>query len=236
MSVYAYISDSRPDHRPEPPLFYARPDTWERFRYLVLAEQFRDLFSPLRRPVRRLRAEVADATGVLSRQFMVPAGCWPRSAPRSWPRATCGRSLFMLLLVLPNVIYSMNFRDGDIDRYYMLDRAGRRDHDRRGSQRRGGDRGARHGRCQPPLLRLPGPPARGDRHRRAAARAPPPCCPRRPAGPATGAHEQSANRDADAWVASVHDVLPPNAVVDQLVELQHAALVPPLGPRASGRT
>ena len=26
---------------PEPPLFYARPDTWERFRYLVLAEQFR---------------------------------------------------------------------------------------------------------------------------------------------------------------------------------------------------
>ena len=48
-------------------------------------------------------------------------------------------------------------------------RAGRRDHDRRRGQRRGGDRGPRHGRCQPPLLRLPGPPARGDRHRRAGA-------------------------------------------------------------------
>ena len=29
---------------PEPPLFYARPTTFERFRYLVFAEQFKDLF------------------------------------------------------------------------------------------------------------------------------------------------------------------------------------------------
>ena len=32
-----------------------------------------------------------------------------------------------------------------------------------GCQRRGGDRGARHGRCQPALVRLPRPPARGHR-------------------------------------------------------------------------
>ena len=40
---YAYIV-VRALVDPEPPLFYARPDTWERFRYLVFAEQFRDLF------------------------------------------------------------------------------------------------------------------------------------------------------------------------------------------------
>ena len=38
-------------HRPEPPLFYAHPDNRERFRYLVFAEQFRDLFEDFSSPL-----------------------------------------------------------------------------------------------------------------------------------------------------------------------------------------
>ncbi|HEX2142497.1 MAG TPA: DUF2723 domain-containing protein, partial [Candidatus Limnocylindria bacterium] len=49
MAVYAYIP-IRALTPPEPPLFYARPTTLERFRYLVFAEQFRDLFDPFSEP------------------------------------------------------------------------------------------------------------------------------------------------------------------------------------------
>ena len=57
MSVYAYIP-IRAVIPPEPPLFYARPNTLERFRYLVFAEQFHDLFNPLDQPVLQLRRQM----------------------------------------------------------------------------------------------------------------------------------------------------------------------------------
>ena len=65
MSVYAYIP-IRALIPPEPPLFYARPNTFERFRYLVFAEQFHDLFDPLANPFANFGAKWADASGVLS--------------------------------------------------------------------------------------------------------------------------------------------------------------------------
>ena len=47
---YAYIY-LRAIIPPEPPLFYAHPNTLDRFRYLVFAEQFHDLFNPLTNPL-----------------------------------------------------------------------------------------------------------------------------------------------------------------------------------------
>ena len=212
MSVYAYIP-LRALIPPEPPLFYARPDTFERFRYLVLAEQFHDLFSPLANPFADFGAKWTDASGVLSRQFIGPG----------WLMAAVGASilaardlrafLFMLLLVLPNVIYSMNYVDGDIARYYMLTVLV----------------GAIMIGVGVSAVAATAARAMADASRRSFA-----CLGRRRVAIATGTlllgaaallpaasllaryperAEQGANRDADAWVESVHDALPANAVV-----------------------
>ena len=58
IAVFAYIR-LRAITDPEPPLFYAHPDTWERFRYLVFAEQFHNLFTATSAiPLGRLRRQV----------------------------------------------------------------------------------------------------------------------------------------------------------------------------------
>ena len=119
ISTYAYIY-LRAVIPPEPPLFYAHPNTFERFRYLVFAEQFHDLFDPLTSPLYNLGLKWADAEALLEQQFIGPG----------WLMAAIGASVlaardlkafaFLGLLVLANVAYSMNFIDGDIARYYML--------------------------------------------------------------------------------------------------------------------
>jgi hypothetical protein len=212
MSVYAYIP-IRAVVPPEPPLFYARPDTFERFRYLVLAEQFHDLFDPLADPFANFGAKWTDASGVLSRQFIGPG----------WLMAAVGASilaardlrafLFMLLLVLPNVIYSMNYVDGDIARYYMLTALV----------------GAIMIGVAVSAVGAWSARALADASRRWCG-----CLGRRRVAIAAGAlvlavaallpaggllatypprAEQGANRDADRWVASVHAALPEDAVV-----------------------
>jgi hypothetical protein len=115
--------------------------------------------------------------------------------------------------VVANVVYSMNFRDGDIDRYYMPTVV-----------------------AVAPLLGVAfaalgsmSASAVAESSRRLAASV---VARRRLAAAAGGlvialgsilsiaglvtgyeAHDQSHNRDADAWVESVHEALPPNAVV-----------------------
>jgi Protein of unknown function (DUF2723) len=212
MAVYAYIP-IRALIPPEPPLFYARPNTFERFRYLVFAEQFRDLFNPLSEPFANLGAKWTDASRVLTRQFIGPG----------WLMAAVGASilaardlrafLFMLLLVLPNLIYSMNFVDGDIARYYMLTVLV----------------GAIMIGVGVSAVVAAAARAMADASRRSLS-----CLGRRRVAIATGAlmlsaaavlpvwslvsryperAEQGSNRDADRWVASVHQALPENAVV-----------------------
>jgi hypothetical protein len=119
IGTYAYIY-LRAIIPPEPPLFYAHPNTLERFRYLVFAEQFHDLFDPLTSPLYNLGLKWADAEAVLQQQFVGPG----------WLIAAIGASVlaardlrafaFLGLLAVANVVYSMNFIDGDIARYYML--------------------------------------------------------------------------------------------------------------------
>ncbi len=119
LAVYAYIP-IRALTPPEPPLFYARPTTFERFRYLVFAEQFQDLFRPFDAPLADLGFKWADAERVLERQFVGPGWLLAGVGAAVLAARRFGALVFLGLLVAGNVVYSMNFRDGDIDRYYML--------------------------------------------------------------------------------------------------------------------
>ena len=178
----------------------------------------RDLFARLpRAAVGLLEKFRLDARRVLAAQFSRPAGCSSPSARRSWPSAALEDVRRALPLRRRNVLYSMNFRDGDIDRYYMptivvlAPLIGVAVAPSAATRALGPRR-----RWAGVLLR--GEPAsrrRGSRplRRRSwswrSGRALP------SAALVTGyeAHDQSANRDADDWVASVHAQLPPNAVV-----------------------
>ena len=198
---------------PEPPLFYARPDTWERFRYLVFAEQFSGLFREFRAPLSDLPDKFADVRRVLSVQFVPPGWLLVALGAAIVAARSLGTFAVLLLFVFGNVVYSMNFNDGDIDRYYMptvavlapllgvaiatvgaacaraVAEVGRRLFTTVQARRR--------------LAVLAGGVI-------VALGAGVPY-----ASLVTGyeAHDASTNRDADAWVASVHDLLPPNAVV-----------------------
>jgi hypothetical protein len=119
MSTYAYIP-IRAALEPEPPLFYARPDTWERFRYLVFAEQFESLFQNFERPFARLGPKWAHAESVLELQFFGPGWLLAAFGAATTAVRRPGAFVFLGLVIAANVVYSMNFEDGDIDRYYMV--------------------------------------------------------------------------------------------------------------------
>jgi hypothetical protein len=118
LAAYAYIP-IRAAIDPEPPLFYARPETWERVRYLIFAEQFEPLFDEFNTPFSDLPAKIDDVRRVLEPQLFGPG----------WLLAAVGASFlaarrpaafaFLGLVFVADVFYSMNFRDGDIDRYYL---------------------------------------------------------------------------------------------------------------------
>lgn len=118
LSVYLYIP-IRAAIDPEPPLFYARPDNWERLRYLIFAEQFSGLFSNFSDPLGDFGAKWDKAATVLGAQFPAPA--WLLVGVGAivviWRRL--GVAVFFGIIAVVNIIYSMNFIDGDIDRYYM---------------------------------------------------------------------------------------------------------------------
>jgi hypothetical protein len=119
MVVYAYIP-IRALTPPEPPLFYARPTTLERLRYLVFAEQFHTLFDPFRAPFDNLGGRWADAERVLARQFIGPGWLVAALGASVLAARQAGAALLLGLLVVANVGYAMHYNDGDIDRYYML--------------------------------------------------------------------------------------------------------------------
>ncbi|HEX3220375.1 MAG TPA: DUF2723 domain-containing protein [Candidatus Limnocylindria bacterium] len=212
ISVYGYIY-LRAIIPPEPPLFYAHPNTFERFRYLVFAEQFHTLFDPLSSPLYNLGLKWADAEALLQQQFVGPG----------WLMAAIGASIlaardlrafaFLALLVLANVVYSMNFVDGDIARYYMLSvliasvcigiglsaiSAAAARAVAEAGRRAWGMIGRRRGAVMAGALVL-------------AAGA------MLPLGGLLSLYperaEQGSNRDADLWVSSVYSALPQNSVI-----------------------
>ena len=209
---YAYIV-IRSQINPDPPLFYARPETFERLRYLIMAEQFSGLFDGFGAPLADLGLKWQQTEQILGRQFAGPG--WLLAAVGAAILAVRRRGAFFMLLlaVLANVFYSMNFRDGDIDRYYMPTLVAT-------APLLGVALGAIGALCASAVA---------ESSRRLSATL---GTRRRLAGVAGAtvvslgsllaaaslvggyaAHDQSQNRDADAWVASVHRALPPNAVV-----------------------
>jgi hypothetical protein len=212
LSLYGYIY-LRAIVDPEPPLFYARPDTWEQFRYLVFAEQFRDLFEDFSQPLAEFWSKWNGAERVLAAQLPVPG--WLVVAAGAASLAVRRPSVLFFLgpIVVANIVYAMNFRDGDIDRYYLPTIA-----------------------VTMPLLGVAlaaigaaVASAVGEVAFRSLATR---TARRRLATAAAGivlvlgallpsaslvtgyaAHDQSQNREADAWVASVHAQLPPNSVI-----------------------
>ena len=195
---------------PEPPLFYARPTTWEGFRYLVFAEQFHGLFDSS--PLDFLASKWEKASTVLAAQLVGPGWLLAAMGAATLIVRRPGPAAFLALLAVANVFYAMNFQDGDIDRYYLLTAlvacvlVGVAAATLAGAAARAIAEATRH------TLALGG--------RRWAARV---------AGglvvglaallPLTAlvtlyeVRDQSANREADLWVASVYRALPQDAVI-----------------------
>jgi hypothetical protein len=209
---YAYIY-LRAIIDPAPPLFYAHPNNWENFRYLVFAEQFHDLFQDFSSPLAGLGAKWDVTERVLAAQFplvgwlLVAAGAAILAVRRLEALAFFG------LVTVATVLYAMNFDDGDIDRYYLptiavaapligvalaflgatvasaVGEIGRRFDAGRIARRRLASVAAASvvalGALLPAMAVVSG----------------------------YRSHDQSQNRSADAWVASVYEHLPPNAVL-----------------------
>ncbi len=209
--TYLYIP-IRANIPPEPPLFYAHPRDWEGFRYLVFAEQFHGLFDQFVNPLDSLAAKWDKAESVLAAQLVGPGWLVAGIGAAALAVRRFGVFAFLALLVIANVFYAMNFEDGDIDRYYLLTTlvAGVLVGVAVAAVAGAGARAIAE------ATRRTLDPA----GRRAAARI---------AGgavlalaallPATAlvtryeVRDQSGNREADRWVASVHRALPEGSVI-----------------------
>ena len=117
LATYLYIP-IRALTPPEPPLFYARPDTLDRIRYLIFAEQFHSLFD-FSNVIGSIGDKWPDASVVLGRQYLGPG--WVLAAVGAATLAVrhLGAFVFLGLIVVADIVYSMNFNDGDINRYYL---------------------------------------------------------------------------------------------------------------------
>ena len=118
LGTYLYIP-IRAAIDPAPPLFYARPDTPERLRYLLFAEQFRDLFAHFDDPLTFFSQRWDKTESVLALQFIGPGWLLVAFGAATVAVRRVGTFAFLGIIVVVNVWYSMNFQDGDIDRYYL---------------------------------------------------------------------------------------------------------------------
>lgn len=209
---YAYIW-IRANTDPVPPLFYAHPDTWDRFRYLVFAEQFKSLFHDFRDPLAELGSKWLDAERVLAVQFVGPGWLLVAGGAAVLAVRRPGALAFLGLVVVANVVYSMNFRDGDIDRYYMTTIAATAPllGIAVGAVATAGARALRE-------IGLRNAASRLARRRLTSAAAALVLAialllPATSLVTGYAAHDKSADREADRWVTSVYDQLPPNAVI-----------------------
>jgi Protein of unknown function (DUF2723) len=210
LATYLYIP-IRALIPPEPPLFYARPTTLERMRYLVFAEQFHNLFG-----FDTLFYDLSDkwlkATDVLQRQFLGPGWVVAAVGASTLAVRQLGSFVFLGLVVLADVVYSMNFNDGDIDRYYLPTIAVA-----------SALIGVAIAMAAVAIARTAAQASRtvtGQRGRRRAASAVAivvvclgMLLPAITLAANYQPNDQSGNRDADRWVASVYAALPRDAVI-----------------------
>src|SRR5438552_4000858 len=117
LATYLYIP-IRALTPPEPPLFYARPDTLDRIRYLIFAEQFHSLFD-FSNVIGSIGDKWPNASVVLGRQYLAPGWVLAAVGAATLALRHLGAFVFLGLIVVADIVYSMNFNDGDIDRYYL---------------------------------------------------------------------------------------------------------------------
>jgi hypothetical protein len=210
LATYLYIP-IRALTPPEPPLFYARPNTLDNMRYLIFAEQFHSLFD-FSNVIGSIGDKWPDASVVLSRQYLAPGWVLAAIGAATLAVRHLGAFFFLGLIVVADIVYSMNFNDGDINRYYLpalvatapmigvavamiggaLARAAAEI-----SRRRVGIAGRRRFASVAAMVVLGLGLAL-------------------PIGTLVVNYQpadQSDNRVADQWVSSVYDALPPNAVI-----------------------
>ncbi len=116
LATYLYIP-VRALTPPEPPLFYARPTTLARMKYLVFAEQFHGLFD-FGNLLSTFGSKWSFTTPILVRQYLGPGWILVAVGAATVAVRQFGAFCFLLLVVAADVLYSMNFNDGDIARYY----------------------------------------------------------------------------------------------------------------------
>jgi len=210
LATYLYIP-IRALLPPEPPLFYARPNTLDRMRYLIFAEQFHGLFDNFQNPFDFLSDKWRKAESVLGAQFIGPGWLVVAMGAATLAVRRLGAFVFLGLIVVANVFYSLNFQDGDIDRYYMTSvlvacallgvavaaLAGMCARAAAEASRSSGPRGRRR------LARGAG----------AAVLALAAVFPTLGLVSGYAVHDQSGLHDADNWVESVYAALPKNAVI-----------------------
>ncbi len=117
LATYLYIP-IRALTPPEPPLFYARPTTLERMKYLVFAEQFHGLFD-FGNLLSTFGAKWGGAARILAAQYLGPGWLLAAIGAATVSVRQFSAFVFLGLVVAADIVYSMNFNDGDIARYYL---------------------------------------------------------------------------------------------------------------------
>jgi hypothetical protein len=117
LATYLYIP-IRALTPPEPPLFYARPTNLDRMRYLVFAEQFHNLFA-FDDLMNLLPDKWRQASRILQEQYLGPGWLIVALGAAILAVRQLGAFVFLLLIAVADIVYSMNFNDGDINRYYL---------------------------------------------------------------------------------------------------------------------
>jgi len=117
LATYLYIP-IRALTPPEPPLFYARPTTLERMKYLVFAEQFHGLFD-FGNLMSTFGPKWSFTAPILVRQYLGPGWLLAALGAATLSIRQFGSLVFFVMVIVADVIYSMNFNDGDIARYYV---------------------------------------------------------------------------------------------------------------------
>ncbi len=97
------------------PLVYGKPDTWDGFWYIALAEQFR---GSLHDPLGDLPRKVGELSGLAVAQFgflapLIPVG-FLATAFRHWRYALLTGSAMLITL-----IFNASYANADISRYYL---------------------------------------------------------------------------------------------------------------------
>ena len=212
------------------PLVYGQPDTWDGFRYIVLAEQFRGSVDS---PFSNLDTQLVDLVGRTATEFgllalLVPFGFIATAIRRPRYALLTGIALGL------TVFFAASYDNADIERYYLgpilicwtwlailvaavVDVLAA-----------GGESSDAWATCTP-LIR---PIAVGRRSRPASSSAP---------ALVDFAHrarvaDRSRDTIAQRWLDRVVDVLEPNAVVVELVELLDPAMVCDSTSRGGART